>query len=266
MPEGDTIHGAADRLGEALVGHTVIRATGSHRAMIEYGRRIAGSQVVEATAHGKHLLVHMSNGWTLRTHLQMTGAWHLYKPGERWTKTPGKARVILETDDCIAVCFAAPTVQLAPWPIVAERLDDLGPDLMAAVDASSVASRVLTMAAERTISDAILDQRVVAGIGNVYKSELLFLEGLHPDQPVAELDLNQIAALIERAHQLLGTNRGKRRTTTGRRGAGHESWVYGRVGTACRRCGSLIELGRRGPLQRATFWCPSCQPESARSS
>lgn len=260
MPEGDTIHGAADRLSEVLAGQIVTHASGSHRAMIEFGRRIIGSEIVEATAHGKHLLLHFSNGWTLRTHLQMTGSWHVYAPGERWSKSPGKARVVLETERVTAVCFAAPTVQLAPWHIVAKRIENLGPDLMDDVAASNVADRMFALAAGRAVADTILDQNVMAGIGNVYKSEVLFLEGIHPDTPVASLERPEARALVERSHLLLTANRGKQRTTTGQHGPGHDTWVYGRAGATCRRCGSRIESGTRGPLQRSTYWCPTCQP------
>lgn len=228
--------------------------------MIEFGRRIVGHEVVEATAHGKHLLIHFSNGWTLRTHLQMTGSWHVYEPDERWSKSPGKARVVLETESVTAVCFAAPTVQMAPWHIVAKRIENLGPDLMDDVDASVLADRMFALAAGRTVADTILDQDIMAGIGNVYKSEVLFLEGIHPDTPVGDLEHQAASALVERSHLLLTANRGKKRTTTGQRGSGHDTWVYGRAGAPCRRCGSQIESGIREPLQRSTYWCPTCQP------
>jgi len=140
VPEGDTIHGVADRLDAELAGLEVVFTGGSHWAMIEFGRRIVGTRVVGATAHGKHLLVDFSNGWTLRTHLQMTGSWHVYEPGERWRKSPGKARVVVETPGAVGVCFSAPTVQLAPRRIVTERIAALGPDLMGDFDAAWVAA------------------------------------------------------------------------------------------------------------------------------
>lgn len=260
MPEGDTIHGAADRLAAELGGEVVTAASGTHRAMIEYGNRIVGTRVDEATAHGKHLLIHFSNGWTLRTHLQMTGTWHIYGRGERWRKSQGKARVVLETAECVAVCFAAPTVQLGPHQIVAKQIAGLGPDLMAAADFASLAERVRQMAGAEAVCNAIVDQSVVSGLGNVYKSELLFLEGIHPDAAVNTLTRDQIARIVERAHKLLVTNRGVRRTTTGSRAPGRSVWVYGRSGRPCRRCDTLIEYGERGPLARHTYWCPSCQP------
>ena len=259
MPEGDTIHAAADRLNDALAGREVVKASGTHRAMIEYGKRIVGTEVVSATAHGKHLLVDFSNAWTLRTHMQMTGLWHVYEQGERWRKSPGKARVVIETAANVAVCFAAPTVQLAPRRIVAERIADLGPDLMQDFDVAEVAARVVALGGGETICNSILDQSVVAGIGNVYKSEVLFLEGIHPDTPTDQLDVERIGALLERAGRLLAANRGCARTTTGSRRRGARTWVYGRSGRECRRCGSTIESGDRGPLQRSTYWCPSCQ-------
>jgi endonuclease-8 len=260
VPEGDTVHGAADRLNEALAGQLVVRAAGSHRAMIEYGTRIVGSEIVSATAHGKHLLIDFTNGWTLRTHLQMTGQWHIYAPGERWRKTPGKARAVIETAATVAVCFAAPTVQLAPRRFVARRLANLGPDLMQQFDVAETASRVLAMGGSGSICDTILDQSIVAGIGNVYKSEVLFLEGIHPDTPTEQLEPETIAALLVRAGRLLEANRGRNRTTTGSRRPGNQTWVYGRGGRECRRCATTIKSAVRGPLERATYWCPRCQP------
>jgi len=266
VPEGDTIHGAADQLNDALTGQEVVRATGSHRAMIEYGRRVEGTRILSATAHGKHLLVDFSNGWTLRTHLQMTGQWHVYAPGERWRKSPGKARVVIETAETVAVCFAAPTVQLAPRPIVAQRVADLGPDLMQDFDATALAARVLDMGGDATVCSTLLDQSIVAGVGNVYKSELLFLEGIHPETPTGHLGQEAVVSLLERAGRLLRANRGRPRTTTGARGRGHETWVYGRAGMECRRCSSTIETATHGPLQRSTYWCPKCQAPASTGS
>lgn len=233
--------------------------------MIEFGRRIVGSTVVAATAHGKHLLLHFSNDWTLRTHLQMTGAWHLYEPGEKWRKTPGKARVIIETSDHVAVCFAAPTVQLAPRRLVAERVAELGPDLMVETDFATLARRVIEERPGEAICNAIVDQGVIAGLGNVFKSELLFLERVHPDHEVGRLGPDSIESLLRRGHELLNANRGKPRTTTGDRRPGRMTWVYGRSGKPCRRCGTIIEFGERGPLARHTYWCPRCQPAPAAS-
>ncbi|NND03740.1 MAG: hypothetical protein HKN91_13235, partial [Acidimicrobiia bacterium] len=167
MPEGDTIHGAADRLSAALQGEEIVRAYGSHRAIREFGRRIVGTTVTEATAHGKHLLIHFSNDWTLRTHMQMTGSWHIYAQGEQWRKSPGKARVVLETASQVAVCFAAPTVQLAPRHMVAARVDGLGPDLMGDLDYGALASSLQDDHAGRATCDVIIDQSAVAGLGNV---------------------------------------------------------------------------------------------------
>ena len=227
--------------------------------MREFGRRIAGSTVAEATAHGKHLLINFSNDWTLRTHLQMTGAWHIYAPGERWRKSPGKARVILETSGHVAVCFAAPTVQLAPRHIVAQRLDDLGPDLMTDLDCGALAQQLKEDHAGRPACEVILDQAAVAGLGNVYKSELLFEFRIHPDAALHTVDEQALAGLLERGHVLLNANRGRSRTTTGSRSSGQTTWVYGRAGNECRRCGSAIAYGVRGPLARDTYWCPRCQ-------
>lgn len=260
VPEGDTIHGAADRLDEAMAGSRIEAAGGTHRAMIEFGKRIVGTTLDHATAHGKHLLMHFSNGWTLRTHLRMTGVWHLYEKNEPWRKSPGKARVVIETADRVAVCFAAPTVQLAPRHIVAASIEDLGPDLMAEQDFDELAMRLVQQGNGNAICDVIMDQRQVAGLGNVYKSELLFEVGVHPDTPVQDVPPDAMRRLLARGHQLLNANRGEIRTTTGSRARGATGFVYGRSGKPCRRCGTEIEYGVRGPLARHTYWCPSCQP------
>lgn len=262
MPEGDTIHGAADRLDAALGGYEVLEAVGSHRAMREFGRRIVGSTVTRATAHGKHLLIDFSNGWTLRTHLQMTGAWHVYKPDEAWRKSPGKARVILKTSDHVAVCFAAPTVQLAPQHIVSERIERLGPDLMQEQDFEKLADQLRADHRDRPVNEVIVDQAAVAGLGNVYKSELLFEFGLHPDTVLGDVPTGRLADLLARGHAMLNGNRGRMRSTTGSRRPGQMTWVYGRSRETCRRCGSVVEYGKRGPLARDTYWCSFCQPTS----
>ncbi len=270
MPEGDTLHRAAVRLA-VLEGQRIETVGGSHRAVRAYGKRLAGQVVASVRARGKHLVVTFDHGWALRTHLQMTGVWHRYRPGERWRTSPGKARIVLESPTWVAVCFAAPTVQIAPVAEVAAELQHLGPDLIHdSVDWSVVVERARRSDAT-TIADLLLDQTVMAGIGNVYKSEILYLERIHPATSATALDEAVVRRSGQRAQRLLVANKDRsQRSTTGRRGPDANLWVYGRGGKPCRRCGTPIELDGRSAGERLTYWCPRCQrlpaarrPESA---
>ena len=267
MPEGDTIWQSADRLGPVLIGNPVRQVSGSHPAVRREGRRIVGCHVTDVRAVGKHPLVDVDRGWTLRTHLGMSGVWHVYPTGARWRRSPGAARVVLRTDDHEVVCFAAPTVQLGPTDRVLASIDHLGPDLMAAdVDVDEVANDAAGHTG--TVSDLLLDQSVMSGIGNVYKSEVLFLEGLDPAMQAASLERDQVMAAVDRARRLLAANRRPGpRVTTGSTRLGHELWVYGREGRPCRRCGSPISAAWLGDPARITYWCSTCQtdPSSAPS-
>lgn len=265
MPEGDTLHRTAARLQEALGGCEIISVTGSHRAVASEGRRLAGTRVTGVTAVGKHLLLGTDRDWTLRTHLRMTGRWDVYRPGERWRSSPGKARVVVTTADAVAVCFAAPDVEIGPTDVVMAGLAHLGPDLTARPADVEAIRRNLVLRHPPTMADALLDQDVAAGIGNVFKSELLFLGRIHPATPPGVLSEATLANLYDRAHELLAANVVTRvRTTTGSQGQ-HRHWVYARGGQPCRRCGAVIDSNTHGPLARVTYWCPSCQP-AARGS
>lgn len=264
MPEGDTLALAARRVGDAVTGRVVQRVEGSARDIRREHRRLRGRHVESVRAVGKHLLVAFDNGWVLRTHLGMTGSWHVYAPEDRWSITPGKARVVLRTPETVAVCFAAPTVQLAPAAHVLDAIAHLGPDLMEdEVDVSAVVERVRDSEAA-TVADLLLDQRVMAGVGNVYKSEVLFLERIHPDTPVEALDDSAVARLVDTSARLLRANRStSNRSTTGNRGRGRQLWVYGRARRKCRRCPDSIAGTTHGALDRVTYWCPTCQPKGA---
>lgn len=259
MPEGDTVAVAAVALQGALTGATIEGVGGSHPEIVRTGQRIQGSAVSEVTSYGKHLLVHFDNHWSLRVHLGMTGSWHLYRPGERWWTEPGKARVVLETATVVAVCFAAPTVSLGPTDRVTKEVAHLGPDLLDG-DADFAAIMERAEASEApTVADLLLDQRVAAGIGNVYKSEVLFLEKAHPSTPPQQLGPERIEGMYRRAARLLQANRRPGpRTTTGDRRRDH--WVYGHGGWPCPRCGATIESADLGTPPRLTYWCPGCAP------
>ncbi len=262
MPEGDTIYQAAERL-QALVGERVERVEGSHRAVIRDGKRLAGRTVTGVESVGKHLFVHFDNDWSVRTHLGMPGVWRLYRPGQRWSKSPGMARVVIRTPAHVAVCYSAPSVDVLPRHLAEQRVGHLGPDLIAAEEPDW--SEIVRAARERaplTAADLALDQRVMAGVGNVLKSEALFLEGIHPAADPAGLTDDQVVALAKRSRRLLLANRQPGpRNTTGDRGRGRGTWVYGRSRQACRRCRAEIQEAEVGAFPRITYWCPRCQPE-----
>ena len=256
-----------------LVGRTLLAA----RARVPGPRvdRVVGSEVLAVEAHGKNLLIRFANGLELRTHLRMTGTWHRYAPGERWRRPPGRATLILEVAGAVAVCFDAPVVELLESRTAALHppLGGLGPDLCADEFDSAEAVRRLRdpSRAGLTIADALLDQRAMAGIGNVYKNEVLFIERVDPFAPVAALDDVTLAGLVARSRALLRANRSASvRVTTGPEGGGWDRapaggpvrgglWVYGRAGRPCRRCGMPISARRHGALLRTTVWCPRCQ-------
>lgn len=260
MPEGDTLHRAARLVGDALGGGVITSVTGSHRAVVREGRRLRGRTVVAVEAIGKHLLIHISGGWSIRTHLGMTGRWDVYRPEERWRVSAGKARLVVATAQAVAVCSSAPTVEIGPTDRVLGGLGRLGPDLVTEAPDGEVVARA-RLAEAATVAELLLDQQVAAGIGNVYKSEVLFMERRSPFLEPARLDDEALLAVYRRAHRLLAANVGDaRRSTTGSRQRGGEgSWVYGRAGSPCRRCGTIIEVEEHGRPPRLTYWCPSCQ-------
>ncbi len=257
MPEGDTIHRTANRLRDALVGKEVVRFD-APRAV---GRPPApGTRVDAVEAVGKHLLIRFADGVTLRTHMRMTGSWHLYRAGQRWQKPPWLARAVVEVDGWVAVCFSAPVVELDRRPGVS--LAHLGPDLTRAdITDAEITSAVERMETRAESSDEIgvvlLDQRVAAGVGNVYKSEVLFACGVDPFTPVGALAVAARRRLLTTASRLLrasvAATAGARPTVPGGLA------VYGRAGQPCRRCGTPIRSALQGPQPRTTYWCPTCQ-------
>jgi endonuclease-8 len=274
MPEGDTLFRTAAGLRPHLVGRAVTAARTGGPGAVPRIERIVGATITEVEALGKNLLIRFDNGLELRTHLRMRGAWHRYPPDARWRLPASRARLVLEVPGSVAVCFDAPVVEL--FETRAEGLHGalgrLGPDLLAAeFDATEALRRLRSPErAELEIGVAILDQRALAGIGNVYKSEVLFVEGVDPFALVGDLDDAALARIVARARELLLANvapgAGPERVTTGvaRRGdgrpAGPTSWVYRRAGRPCRRCGTPIRSAPQGrDLPRTTYWCPSCQ-------
>jgi endonuclease VIII len=274
MPEGDTIFRAARTLDRALAGRTVTRfeSVFPHLTRVDYDTPIAGHTVDRVESRGKHLLIWFSGGLVLRTHMRMHGSWHIYRPGERWQRPRFEMRIVIETEQMHAVAFTVPVAEFVTRDALerTEALQELGPDpLDEAFDAREAARR-LQERGDMEIADALLDQRAIAGIGNVYKSEVLFAGRVDPFLRVADVGAARIERLIGiavtfmRANVVDGTTAtivtysGMRRTT-GRADPSARLWVYGRAGQPCRRCATPIARRKQGPHARSTYWCSRCQ-------
>jgi len=273
MPEGDTIFRAARTLHRALAGQTITRfATGlAQLAQIDRDEPIAGRTIERVDSAGKHLLITLSGGLTLRTHMRMNGSWHIYRPGEPWQLSTAAARIIIETADWIAVAFNVYAAEFVRAERLARHrpLATLGPDLLGDFTADAALAN-LRRAGDAPVHEVLLDQRVMSGIGNIYKSEILFLSRIHPDTPVSALSDEQLREIMAVARQLLQANvsaasgagivtYGGRRRTTGRQRPEDRLWVYSRGAQPCRRCGTAIASRKHGDAARVTYWCPGCQ-------
>jgi endonuclease-8 len=260
MPEGDTLWRAARTLNQALAGQVVTGFRARDPAVAAAARRlrVLGDTVARVEAQGKHLLVRFARGATLHTHLGMRGSWHVYRPGSRWRRPEHEARAVVETPRAVAICFAAPTVEVLSARSGAEhpRLRALGPDVVSPDFAAAPAVARLRARASLEIADALLDQTALSGIGNIYKSETLFLCGVDPFAPVAALDDATLDRLARTAERLM-----KRAVAAPAPRA--RTWVYERAGRPCRRCGTVLLMRRHGLWSRSTYWCPRCQPRQA---
>jgi endonuclease-8 len=260
VPEGDTIHRAADRLRPALAGKVLERFE-APRAIGPRPR--TGVEIAAVEAKGKHLLVRFGDGITLHTHMRMAGTWHLYRRGSRWRLPGHLARAIVAVPDWEAVCFRAPVVELyrEPPAHLPQALAHLGPDLcLADPPVDEVLARMSARAdVDDEIGPTLLDQQVAAGIGNVYKSEVLWACRVSPFAKVVDLDDDTRRALITTAAKQLRANVGSvgERSTVPGGGVA----VYGRRGQPCLRCGTPVQRRQQGRDNRVTYWCPSCQPE-----
>lgn len=259
MPEGDTVWLAGRRLNAALGGHVLTHS--DFRVPQLATATLTGDTVLEVVSRGKHLLTRMSSGRTLHTHFRMEGSWHLYAPGERWKGPNDQVRVVLATAQRVAVGFRLPVVELLPTAHEDTAVGHLGPDVCADDFDLDEAVHRLAAAPDREIGMALLDQRNLAGLGNIYRCEPLFLLGIHPWRRVSSVDLGP---LVTRAVRLIRTNREHpEQSTTGSTRRGEQHWVFERQRSPCRRCGTLIARADQGdpPYARVTYWCPSCQPE-----
>ena len=312
VPEGDTIYRAARTLNRALAGDVVTRFESVFPALtrIDVDHPLASRTIEGVAANGKHLLMRFSGDLVLRTHMRMNGSWHIYRPGERWQRPRRDMRILVATERFEAVGFNIPVAEFfilrplrpdargvepaaerwrneaslseAPEGTAAmprrrapsEDLRKMGPDLLGDSFDDAEALRRFRERGETTIADALINQRVVAGAGNVYKSEVLFLCRMDPAAKVNDISDAQLRDIVATARKLLRANvtdpkggivtyRGYRRTT--RRGNPAEGlYVYGRARKPCRRCGSAIRVQPQGPNARLTYWCPTCQSSGSR--
>jgi endonuclease-8 len=262
VPEGDTVWNTARVLERGLVGRTLRK--GDFRVPRLAGADVTGWQVVESASRGKHLLLRLTDRdsapWTLHSHLRMDGSWRVFAAEERWRGGPAHLiRVVLRTDETVAVGYHLDELDLVPGVREETLVGYLGPDLLGSDWDPDEAVRRLAQRPERTIADALIDQRNLAGIGNLYKAETLYLRGISPWTPVgAVADLHKTVVLAQR---LLASNKGRwDQVTTGSRRRGQEHWVFERAGSPCRRCGTTIRRASDSEYDRITYWCPHCQP------
>ncbi|MGA1837628.1 DNA-formamidopyrimidine glycosylase family protein [Herbiconiux sp. 11R-BC] len=258
MPEGDTVYRTAVHLDEALRGRplTVSDVRVPQFAAVD----LRGEVVEEVVSRGKHLLTRVG-AQSIHTHLKMEGSWHIYRHGTAWRRPAYQARIVLENTEWVTVGFDLGVVEVVDRDREDEVVGHLGPDLLGPDWNPEEAVRRLAAAGEREIDVALLDQRNLAGLGNEYVNELCFLRGVLPERPVSAV--SDLPAVVALAHRLITANRDRvERTTTGDTRRGQQTWVYGREGRPCRRCGTRIRRGSLGAselTERVTYWCPRCQ-------
>ncbi len=261
MPEGDTVHRTAERLDAALRDAVVERAELRWPSAPDVD--LSGSRTLEVVARGKHLLHRFDTGATLHTHLRMEGQWRVEHPGERTERVLRRQdlRAAVLTGTWSAFGLRLGLLDLVPTAREGDLVGHLGPDVLGPDwDAAVAAARVT--ASERFVGDTLLDQRVLAGVGTFWASEILFLERVLPWTPGRDLDLEQVTSMLTRLHRLMET---ARRTgwqaSTGIQRSGEEAYVHARSGRPCRRCGDTVRVAATGdpPRQRTMFSCPTCQ-------
>jgi endonuclease-8 len=268
MPEGDTIHRAAATLDRAMAGK-VVRAFETVfplLARVDDQTPLAGRTIERVRAAGKNLLFEFSGGLYLRTHMRMNGSWHIYRPGETWQKRRSDMRIVIATDAYVAVGFNIPVAEFLDARALA-RHDDLrkiGPDLLASdFDQAEATRRIRACRADEEIANVLLNQRVVAGIGNEYKSEVLFVSKVSPFRRVADVTDEELDRILKNArtlmHMNVGPDSGGSRRTVRSLDKKQLLYVYGRGRDACMTCGTPIEYRKQGEDARGTYWCPRCQ-------
>ena len=279
MPEGDTIFRSARVLNRALAGHVVTSFdTGLAKlARVNDDTPIEGRTVEQVESRGKWLLMFFSGDLILVTHMLMSGSWHIYRSGERWQLPRTRMRVAVSTEEWQAVAFNVPIAEFHTARSLerSDQLPKLGPDILSNDFTIKDGVERLAQRANQTPEDEIgvtlLNQRVIAGLGNVYKSEVAFAAHVHPFRALRTLSRNEMQRLVEIAQRYMRVNivegkgdgivtySGNRRTTHAM-DREERLWVYGRHGQECRRCGASILLRKQGLQARVTYWCPECQP------
>ncbi len=275
MPEGDMIFRTARTLHRALAGQTV---TGFESVLpkltrMDFDSAVTGRTVEKVEAQGKWLLMHFSGDLILLTHMLMSGAWHIYRPGEAWQLRPIHMRIVVKTEKIWAVAFNVPIAEFHTADTLRHRegFRTLGQDVLAADFDPAHSVNSLRANGDLEVGVALLSQSVIAGIGNIFKSEVCFASGVNPFRLVDTLRLEELQLLVTTARTFLRSNvtatsgdrivtyRGMRRTA-GHAKSAESLWVYGRRGKPCRQCGTPIESRKQGTDARTTFWCPRCQP------
>ena len=283
MPEGDTIYRAARALQKAIGGKVV---TGFETGLAKLARvnddsRLVGRVVEKVESRGKWLLIYFSGDLILVTHMLMSGSWHLYRPGERWRMGRTRMRVVIRAGDGSgeweAVAFNVPIAEFHTARSLerSAQVAQLGPDILA--DEFTVAGGVARLAAygrehpDAEIAVVLLNQRVLAGLGNVYKSEVAFAAGVNPFRAMRTITAKEMETMVDFAHRYMKANvvdgkgdgivtySGNRRTTHAMNRE-ERLWVYRRQGQECRRCGATVMMRKQGEQARSTYWCPECQP------
>ncbi|HET6207698.1 MAG TPA: DNA-formamidopyrimidine glycosylase family protein [Terracidiphilus sp.] len=276
MPEGDTIFRTARTLHRALAGKVITGFRSAYALLTRYNENtpLAGQVIERVESRGKWVLIYFSGGGILATHMLMNGSWHIYRPGERWQQPASNMRMAIETRDFVAVGFSVPLAEIHTAQSLERdrRIPPVASDVLGRdFDEDDAVERLLSFS-DFELGEALLRQKVLAGVGNVFKSEICFAAGLNPFRKVASLTREQLAEVVSIARRQLGANvledsgnqivtyRGRRRRTTHRSDPGESLWVYGRAGQPCRRCGEPIWSRLQGADARTTYWCPGCQP------
>jgi endonuclease-8 len=274
MPEGDTIHRTAETLQRAIGGQTVTRFESVLPTLtrVDTDTPLRGRTIERVEARGKHVLIWLSGDLVLRTHMRMNGSWHIYRPGERWQRPHRDMRIVIETATMHAVAFTVPVAELVTADELLQNdvVRNIGPDPLGDDFRAEEAIDRIQARGDTEIADVLLDQTAIAGIGNVFKSEVLFGARVNPFVRVQDLTRDQLAAIVDVAIRFMRANVGANasggivtytgmRRTTGRADPSARLWVYGRGGRPCRRCGTPISRQKQGPYVRSTYWCTRCQ-------
>ena len=276
MPEGDTIFRAARTLGRALVGKTVTGFRSTYPLLTRFhdNTPLTGQTIEKVESRGKWLLIHFSGGGIIATHMLMSGSWHIYRPGERWRQPGINMRIAIENSEYHAIGFSVPVAEMHTAQSLARdrRIPGIGSDVLGNDFDEAAAVRRLLAHADEEFGDVLLHQNVLAGVGNVFKSEICFVTGLNPFRKVTTLSEEQVGGAIVVARRQLAANvmedsgdtivtyRGRGRRTTRQSNPADSLWVYGRKGQPCRKCGEAIHSRMQGRDARVTYWCPRCQP------